>query len=252
MKNNIKEKKKGPNFLKKLNKRAYIALLVLAVLVSVSVIARNRAMKMMENQTSFDDEAWEAAVEESGVTLPEDNEPIEEDIADENAQDVSVTPVTAEAAPQESAPEIETAPAAAEEEELTFTRPSKGSVLKDFSGDELVYCETMEDWRTHNGIDFAAEVGTQVTAVCEGVVEKVYNDDMLGITVEIKHPDGTLSRYSGLQSLDFIAEGKEVSQGDIIGGVGESGLLEEGSEPHLHFEIVKDEEYQDPNQYFAK
>ena len=254
VKKNIKNGSGKRKLFSKVNKRAYIALLILAVLAAVTVTARNRAINSLNEQATFDDEAWKAAVQESGVNLPE----IEEvETKTETNETKNVTPVIAETVPKEEPKSDETEEymevvEAAALEELIFVRPSKGIVLNDFSGDELVYSETMEDWRTHNGIDFAAEEGDQVVAAAAGIVKKVYNDDMLGITVEIEHTNGVISRYSGLQSLDFISEGKKVNSGDIIGGVGTSGALEQESKTHLHFEIIKNGEYENPNLYFAK
>ena len=44
------------------------------------------------------------------------------------------------------------------------TQPVSGRVLNSYSGDELVYSKTLGDWRTHNGVDYAASRGAEVTA----------------------------------------------------------------------------------------
>ena len=43
----------------------------------------------------------------------------------------------------------------------------KRQVLNSYSGDELVYSKTLGDWRTHNGVDYAASRGAEVTASAE-------------------------------------------------------------------------------------
>ena len=88
--------------------------------------------------------------------------------------------------PQETAaPEISQKPAA-----LVFTWPVNGAIVASFSVETLLYDETMLDWRTHEGIDLAAEEGTRVLAVAAGTVSQVYEDDLMGVTVVIDHGDG--------------------------------------------------------------
>ena len=250
VKKNIKPTSGKRSIFTKVNKRAYIALAVLLTLISVSVVIRNRAAESIEQVSTFDDKAWNEAIAESGVNLPEVKESeVIVPTAEKEAVPVSV------AAPviEETEPEVfDAGQEVALNEELVFIRPTAGQVLEEFSGDELVYSETMDDWRTHNGIDFAAAEGDQVVAAFKGVVKKVYNDDLLGITVEVEHNGGVVSRYSGLQSLGFIEEGKSVNTGDIIGGVGKNGALEQESQSHLHFEILKNGEYENPELYFSK
>ena len=82
-----------------------------------------------------------------------------------------------------------------------------------FSGDELVFSRTMLDWRIHPGLDIRADVGTPFKAAADGVVTKVYNDDMMGFTVIILHPDGFETIYSNLQTGQLVEENQEVKLG---------------------------------------
>ena len=57
------------------------------------------------------------------------------------------------------------------------TQPVSGRVLNSYSGDELVYSKTLGDWRTHNGVDYAADKGAEVTAPAAGKVVETGTDD---------------------------------------------------------------------------
>ena len=134
----------------------------------------------------------------------------------------------------------------------TYTMPVGGSVTKAFSNDILVYSTTMNDYRVHNGVDLSAGVGTPVKAFTDGTVEAVYEDPMLGYTVVVDHGNETKSYYSNLSSAfpEGIEAGKKVKEGEVIGGIGESILVECAEEPHLHFEVKVNGEYVDPMSYF--
>lgn len=131
-----------------------------------------------------------------------------------------------------------------------FAWPVDGQILQDYSGDELVYNETLKDWRTHNGIDIACEAGTEVKSAKEGTVTNVYENGIWGQTVEID--DGTVIwRYCGLDANSImVAVDDQVLMGDVIAKVGEISA-EQVAESHLHLEVLKDGVYQDPNIYLS-
>ena len=68
--------------------------------------------------------------------------------------------------------------------------PVGGNVLKEFSGEAPVYSVTLDDWRVHEGVDFAAEKGAVVKAFTGGQVKEIYDDPMLGKTMVISHSGG--------------------------------------------------------------
>ncbi len=116
--------------------------------------------------------------------------------------------------------------------------------LVEFSGNELVYNETLADWRTHNGVDYAAQPGEKVTPVCAGKVTAVTQDALWGGVVEITDADGAVWRYCGLTDLQVKA-GAEVTAGDALGTVGELPA-EAHVKPHIHLECLKEGVYQCP------
>ena len=127
--------------------------------------------------------------------------------------------------------------------------PLVGEEVAAFSVDELTYNETLGDWRTHDGIDIAAEVGTQVIAACSGVVTAVRDDDMMGTLVTIAHDDGYETTYANLRSSPGVGEGQYVSAGEVIGAVGSSSIAEFSMPAHLHFSVSKDGVPCDPAEF---
>lgn len=136
--------------------------------------------------------------------------------------------------------------------EVVYTWPVKGQVLRGFTVEALAYDETMGDWRTHGGIDIAAEEGRKVLAAGEGQVAEVYDDAMMGTTVTILQPDGVTAVYSNLAQETAVAVGDLVDTGAVLGEVGRTALAESGLEPHLHLELLADGEPVDPLAYLPK
>ncbi|NLP30110.1 MAG: M23 family metallopeptidase [Clostridiales bacterium] len=128
-----------------------------------------------------------------------------------------------------------------------FTFPvNNGEIILGYSGNGLVYSKTLDQYVVHNGIDIQAPADTPVLAVADGTVTKVYNDDKLGITIELTHKDGYKTRYSNLSTDRMVGEGDVVKAGDVISGVGITALFESMDPPHLHFEVLKDGNPIDP------
>lgn len=132
-----------------------------------------------------------------------------------------------------------------------FLKPIAGSVAKIYNEDTPEYSVVMNDYRTHMGIDVESEIGANVKAVADGVVAEISDDPMMGKTLVISHNGGLESVYMNLQELipQNIAVGSAIKAGDVIGGVGESSLIELSDVPHLHFAMKKDGEFIDPLKY---
>lgn len=92
-------------------------------------------------------------------------------------------------------------------------------------------------WRAHRGVDYAADRGTEIMATSDGVVIHRGWDGSFGNSVEIRHPNGFVTRYAHLSSFRRgVVVGTRVKQGDIIGYVGMTGLA---SGNHLHYEMLR-------------
>jgi len=177
----------------------------------------------------------ESLIEEAApVVNIEDAEPIQE-----------IAPVIAE--PDSAAGPV---PQPAEEGVPTyFIRPVAGEIENGYSMETLQYNRTMRDWRTHDGLDIATELGTQVKAVADGRVEKVYADDSMGTTVILLHSGGMRSVYSNLAETPTVSEGEAVAGGSVIGSVGSTALSETGEVNHLHFAMSINGESVNPEDY---
>ncbi len=126
-----------------------------------------------------------------------------------------------------------------------FVLPMGNDIIKDFSGGEMVYSETMGDWRVHNGVDFGGSAGNDVLAVSDGKIFKVYEDSFWGTVAEIDHGNGMLVRYCGLKNGSVMPEGSSIKQGEKIGTLGHIPVEITDSD-HLHLEVLIDGETVDP------
>jgi murein DD-endopeptidase MepM/ murein hydrolase activator NlpD len=97
--------------------------------------------------------------------------------------------------------------------------------------------------RPHIGVDYAAARGTEVMATADGTVIRRGVHGGYGNLVELRHANGFLTRYAHLNGFAGIRVGSRVSQGDVIGYVGMTGLA---TGPHLHYEMHRDGRAVDP------
>jgi murein DD-endopeptidase MepM/ murein hydrolase activator NlpD len=99
-------------------------------------------------------------------------------------------------------------------------------------------------WRAHQGMDYAADAGTPVRTIGDGVVAFAGRKGGYGNTIEVRHPNGFVSRYGHLRAFaQGLARGTRVEIGKTIGYVGMTGLA---TGPHLHFEVLVNGVQRDP------
>ena len=126
--------------------------------------------------------------------------------------------------------------------------PIENEVIWEYSNGELVKSETLGVWKTHDGMDIAASVGTDVKAACTGKVKEIKDDPLWGICVVIDHGDGYETHYYGLDKSLEVKEGSNVESGQKIGVTGtiecESKLA-----PHLHFAVKQNGKWVSPKEY---
>ncbi|TVR61087.1 MAG: M23 family metallopeptidase [Spirochaetaceae bacterium] len=87
----------------------------------------------------------------------------------------------------------------------------------------------------HQGVDFAAPVGTPILAAGDGVLSFIGYDRINGNHIRIRHVNGYMTLYAHMSSYARgMTVGHRVRQGDVIGFVGSTGL---STGPHLHYEV---------------
>jgi len=120
---------------------------------------------------------------------------------------------------------------------LSFTRISSGYSLNRLH-------PILKVRRPHQGIDYAAPMGTPVKAVGDGVVLKAAWGKGAGRYIKLRHNSIYESTYMHLSGFARgIKSGKRVRQGQVIGYVGSSGL---STGPHLDFRMKKNGGYVNP------
>lgn len=96
--------------------------------------------------------------------------------------------------------------------------------------------------RAHNGVDYSAPSGAPVVAVAPGTVTLAGWTSGGGRTVRVRHSNGYESEYLHLSAL-HVRAGTRVSQGELVGKVGATGLA---TGPHLHYGLRKNGGYVNP------
>lgn len=134
---------------------------------------------------------------------------------------------------------------------LKTAAPLEGEAVASYSMECLSYNATTRDWRTHAGMDIAAEAGTEVKAAADGEVYTVYNDDKMGTTVVIRHEGGYTTHYASLAEDVAVAAGDQVTLGQTIGTVGSTAMMESALGDHVCFRVTCNGEAVDPEEFLS-
>jgi murein DD-endopeptidase MepM/ murein hydrolase activator NlpD len=120
---------------------------------------------------------------------------------------------------------------------MPFSRISSGFTLSRLH-------PVLQIWRSHKGVDYAAPTGTPVRAIADSVVSFVGQQGGYGNLIVLNHQSPYSTAYGHLSRFGKgIKRGGKVSQGQVIGYVGATGLA---SGPHLHYEFRINGEQRNP------
>ena len=133
---------------------------------------------------------------------------------------------------------------------ITFQSPiMNGQIATGYSATELQYNKALNVWQIHKGVDYVAEIGTNVLCAYDGQVTSVSTDILRGTVVEIDHGDGLKTTYGSLESNVLVKVGDKVQKGDIIGKASNTATAETTESGEVHFEVWKDGNLVDPANY---
>ncbi len=224
------------NFLKAKGYYIILAVCVLATCAGGVVALRNSDNKESETQYYSTKTPDGSQVDEE--TVADGKTPVPTDVDVMN----SVTPEPS------SDPESSPAPTPTI---VKMTKPVAGDVIQTYAADKLVYNKTLQEWRTHKGVDFAAEAGTDVLCAYVGTISDIKYDPRYGDTIVIDHGAGLFTVYCGVKATEGIAVGKAVETGAVLGQVSGDIFCEKEDGVHIHFEVIQDEKTMDPNLYLS-
>ncbi len=107
---------------------------------------------------------------------------------------------------------------------VKYIVPAKGVISKKYD----------QNKQQIRAIDIANLVGTPIYAAADGIIEKAgWNNGGYGNIVEIRHQDGSMTRYGHISKI-LVKPGQQVHQSETIAQMGSTGF---SAKPHLHFEI---------------
>lgn len=208
---------------------------LLAVSTAAYIGVKNTADEVRKQQET-------PSVSDSTASIPDESEDWR-NYAEQNAETAEQTMTE----PKQEQQKDESQKDAPKSNTLTgFVLPVEGEIINPYSNGEMVKSLTLNDWRTHDGVDIAADKGTPVKACNSGTVESVSIDPLWGTTVVLSHTDGTKSYYMGLDKSVPVSKGQQVALGEVIGNVGDTAEIEQALPSHLHFAMKKNGNWVDP------
>lgn len=225
--------------LKKINKQnvKYYSMLALMLCVAIASTLANIRSYKLANKEEYKTYVNASSVSEQEEKKSENEKQDNADMKDEKNEE-EVIPVVSNT--------YETAQSSISYVNNTNSGglPVEGNIKREYSMDKVVYYESLEVWKTHSGVDIACDENAPVKAIIAGKVVGIYNDGMYGYSVVIEGEECT-TVYSSLSEDVLVSIGKEVKAGDLVGYVSVSPAEQEMGY-HLHFEVMKDGEYVNP------
>ncbi|MDQ5983790.1 MAG: M23 family peptidase [Eubacteriales bacterium SKADARSKE-1] len=221
-------------------KRFYIALGICIIAIGIAAFTTyDSVRKFIEQDTT------NYSTEKVKFSQPSLNEekPQQEDQSFFNKDNTKPSYDLEKSKPHEEVESVETKAEASG----VIVYPAGKDIIKKYSGENPAFSNTFNDWRIHNGIDFALPQGEKVKSITDGVVKETFDDPLLGMTIVIDHAGDFTGFYSGLGNTTMVNVGDTVEAGQEIGSINDIPS-EVADGHHLHLSIKKDGKFIDPRE----
>ncbi|MEQ9424887.1 MAG: M23 family metallopeptidase [Cyclobacteriaceae bacterium] len=107
----------------------------------------------------------------------------------------------------------------------------------------------LKEEKFHSGVDMVVPIGTPVQSTADGIVVEIeVNDKGHGLYIIVKHDNNFETMYANLKEAK-VKVGQDVEEGQLIALSGNSG---KSTGPHLHYEVIKNGERVNPEEYFSE
>lgn len=129
--------------------------------------------------------------------------------------------------------------------------PIEGKVILNYSMDQTLYYETLKQYQYNPALIIAGNVNDKVVSACEGKVVSLVNDAKTGTTLTLDIGDGYQAVYGQLKEIP-VATGEYVAKGQCIGYISEPSKYYLSEGPNLYFQILKDGNPVNPQDYLEQ
>lgn len=219
----MKQQRTVISFFKKNAAYIVLALCILAIGLSITLVMVNRAAEIRLQET----------VREQAKS-------------DETDNSTNNTPDT-----QVDVPNIPDVPDTPVVNVISFIVPVENMTAMEDYTETLAYNATLKRFQAHKAIDFFAEEGSSVYAAYDGVISNIETTLLTGTTIIIDHGNGLYTVYNSLADGENVFIGQTVKQGAKIGEVSLTNRQEAAAGAHMHFQVIEDGEVINPAKYLS-
>ncbi|MCH5266578.1 MAG: peptidoglycan DD-metalloendopeptidase family protein [Lachnospiraceae bacterium] len=194
------------------------------------------------------DEEAPIAVQESPSPAPTATPEAKEASTNKAKSEVKPEKKTATPKPTKKAAKTNTKPvenALHFDQETGLLWPVEGDVLMEYSADRVIYFETLAQYRTNPALIIAAQVGDEVKASADGIVQDITTSEETGRTLTMSIGDDFTVSYGQLKEI-AVQKGDAVSEGQVIGKIADPTKYYSLEGANLFYQVKEKEESVNP------